>query len=871
MNEAAKASTFIGSVLKQSGFAIGETADLTERLVGLGTDLAITYGYDVQEALLGMTALFRGEYDPIEKFGVAMKQSEVNALLAERGLDKLTGAGRRLAEQQIRVEMLFDRASDAVGQYAKQSDGLFAAQQRLRATFENIEAAVGRQLIPVFADLTLAMIPLIESLLPALKTIFEALIPVVVNLTSNQDSLRETVMGVINVFVGVVKIIAVVSAHIVSHIELYRNLFIILGSLLIGIKMWQGMAVVIGLARGAVALLNLQLVATRAQLVALKIAIATTGFGLIVLAIGAIAGVALTAAGAFGDAEAAAVDWNEELDFSAVEASVAGVTDGIDSLTDSLADTTKGAGAAKDAIGDFYKAMADDAAKLSARLQLETMGASKGLIDKVLGSGEEWYKVFQNVVNEGMVSVQRVQQMFLETASGFDEAMTAWEEDFNAFKDFEKSAIEAKDALVEFLQAFSILPSIATKLGQFEQSAVDQLSSVEEQLKAAFDNGYLLDSSYRNLVEYARGEFEVLRGIERQRDQLLARRNAAVALIDSVQKSVRESVKITGILQSTQDAAQDIDVVKFATQTIMAGKSLKEFSTALITNFVEPIENAASKADLLIAGYRGVVERTREFVDNLKALKALGLDPMLFNQLVEAGVAAGGETAQALVDGGSATVTEINSLFSELDALGAELGENTAQVMYGQGENFVIGIVEGLDSQLGELEGMATSLAESFTTTFEDVLVAGIESAIAAAEAALARMPNVPGFDYQPDRDRDPDPDPEETINGAAGIQERFGISGALRAADALAVNKFLDIKSATRADNAKFGALKSMQTSGGSYSNFGVLGNVGSNTYVNVYTSSSASQVRNSYAKDTNVNTQLNSTTSINRRNLGG
>jgi hypothetical protein len=41
-------------------------------------DLAATYGYDVQEALLGMTALFRGEYDPIEKFGVAMKQNEIN-------------------------------------------------------------------------------------------------------------------------------------------------------------------------------------------------------------------------------------------------------------------------------------------------------------------------------------------------------------------------------------------------------------------------------------------------------------------------------------------------------------------------------------------------------------------------------------------------------------------------------------------------------------------------------------------------------------------------------------------------------------------------------------------------------------------------
>jgi hypothetical protein len=77
-----------------------------------------------------------------------------------------------------------------------------------------------------------------------------------------------------------------------------------------------------------------------------------------------------------------------------------------------------------------------------------------------------------------------------------------------------------------------------------------------------------------------------------------------------------------------------------------------------------------------------------------------------------------------------------------------ELGENTAQVMYGQGELFVDGIVAGLESQAAELESTANALAEAFTTSFEEVLIAGIERAIAAAEAALARMPQVPDMDF---------------------------------------------------------------------------------------------------------------------------
>ena len=238
----------------------------------------------------------------------------------------------------------------------------------------------------------------------------------------------------------------------------------------------------------------------------------------------------------------------------------------------------------------------------------------------------------------------------------------------------------------------------------------------------------------------------MLRQIERQRDEIIGRRDAAEALINSVQSSIRSGARIVDVLGKVQTEAESVDVVEFANRTVSAGTSLKEFRTALLYNFVEPIEKAKSRADELVTGYRAVVERTREFVDNLKALRALGLDPMLFNQLVEAGVEAGGETAKALVEGGSDTINEVNSLFQELDALGMELGENTAQVMYGHGENFVNGIVEGLEAQAGELELSATTIAEAFTVAFEDVLIRGINQAIDAAEAAMARMPRIEDF-----------------------------------------------------------------------------------------------------------------------------
>jgi hypothetical protein len=164
--DAAKASTFLGSVLKQSGFSMDFVTKETQKLVSLGVDLAATYGYDVQEALLGMTALFRGEYDPIEKFGVAMKQNEINSELAARGQDKLQGAARRNAEQIIRIELLYQRAADATGAFTGQAGNLFVEQKKLQAQFENMQATLGAQLLPVMGKLVEALVPLVDYLGP---------------------------------------------------------------------------------------------------------------------------------------------------------------------------------------------------------------------------------------------------------------------------------------------------------------------------------------------------------------------------------------------------------------------------------------------------------------------------------------------------------------------------------------------------------------------------------------------------------------------------------------------------------------------------------------------------------------------------------
>jgi hypothetical protein len=173
--DAAKSITFLGSVLKQAGFEMGEVSEESKRLTTLGSDLAATYGYDVSEALVAMTALFRGEYDPIEKFGVAMKQAEVNAVLTAKKLNHLTGVELLQAQMVARMELLYSRAGDAMGAFGRQSDNLFAQQAKLNGALKDTQAAFGQPLLKPVANFIAFFREAMPSIQKAWQPVFNIL------------------------------------------------------------------------------------------------------------------------------------------------------------------------------------------------------------------------------------------------------------------------------------------------------------------------------------------------------------------------------------------------------------------------------------------------------------------------------------------------------------------------------------------------------------------------------------------------------------------------------------------------------------------------------------------------------------------------
>ena len=480
LNDASKASTFIGSVLKQSGFSIKDTADLTERLVKRAQDLATTYGYDVQESLLAITALFRGEYDPIEKFGVAMKQSEINAELAARGLDNLEGAARRFAEQQIRLELLFERSQDAQGAFERGTGTLAVEQLKLAASFQNLQTTVASSMLPVLGEIFQELQVSVEKLEPALTEAFEAAAPALQNLADVLLPIMSDafialienitkVLGLIERMFDPTSKIGEAFTALAANVESLFN-SITGNSSAEAIDVWTLMEEAITWVANAISdvirFIDITVIGFSTLQKMLYAFIQGDWNTLLNTDWSGQIQAQIKIRDAFVENQIAVRQFNKELadqerildrankawsnswiargEWAKAQGLVPEVNDPGPKLPDKPKEK------AKNYIKEFFDGMAEEVRKQQARLKLEGLGASEGLIDQILGS-QGWEKVFKRVLASGTEGIKRLQTQFNRTAAGIkelDAIRKAAEEDALAY------IKEAQDAADELTKAW---------------------------------------------------------------------------------------------------------------------------------------------------------------------------------------------------------------------------------------------------------------------------------------------------------------------------------------------------------------------------------------------------------------------------------
>jgi hypothetical protein len=199
--EAARQSSLLGALLKGSGLNIENTTDKTKDLVRLAGDLAATFGGPTSEAVRAISSLLRGERDPIERYGVSLKQVDINAQMLKDAKNGLVFESDREAAIQATLTLLYEKTADAQGQAARESETYAGVTGALTAKFEDMQAQIGAALLPTLAEFSAWLQTpegeaKLQEIVDGIVDIIEELVKLVAWIDSNKDWLVPMVVAI---------------------------------------------------------------------------------------------------------------------------------------------------------------------------------------------------------------------------------------------------------------------------------------------------------------------------------------------------------------------------------------------------------------------------------------------------------------------------------------------------------------------------------------------------------------------------------------------------------------------------------------------------------------------------------------------------
>lgn len=152
-----QAGAVMGAMLQNLGFdqaaAARQTIILTER----ASDMASIFNTDVATALAAIQSGLKGEFNPLEQFGVKLNMAAVNAKAMELGLANANGELDDAAKAQAILAIVMEQTDKVAGDFVNTSDQLANSQRILTAELEDAKAALGEEFLPIALEVVTAL------------------------------------------------------------------------------------------------------------------------------------------------------------------------------------------------------------------------------------------------------------------------------------------------------------------------------------------------------------------------------------------------------------------------------------------------------------------------------------------------------------------------------------------------------------------------------------------------------------------------------------------------------------------------------------------------------------------------------------------
>jgi hypothetical protein len=143
-----------GNLFRAIGLTEQRSAEMSQRLLTLGADLASFNNANPEDVFLALRAGLVGETEPLRKFGVNLNDARLKAEALNLGLADGKGVLDANAKAQAAYSLILKDTTLAQGDFARTADGMANKTRTLKAELEDTSAKIGQQLIPVALQLT---------------------------------------------------------------------------------------------------------------------------------------------------------------------------------------------------------------------------------------------------------------------------------------------------------------------------------------------------------------------------------------------------------------------------------------------------------------------------------------------------------------------------------------------------------------------------------------------------------------------------------------------------------------------------------------------------------------------------------------------
>lgn len=162
--DALQATTSIATGLKAVGFTDASLLKVSTTLTSLAADLSSFSNIPVPEALEGIQAALRGEFDPLERFGVHLNADAVAAEAVKEGLASSTQQMSAQAKAAATINLILAQTTTQQNDVARSGGTLASNTRALTAEMDNLQVSLGTQVLPEFVKLTGAALTVTDAL-----------------------------------------------------------------------------------------------------------------------------------------------------------------------------------------------------------------------------------------------------------------------------------------------------------------------------------------------------------------------------------------------------------------------------------------------------------------------------------------------------------------------------------------------------------------------------------------------------------------------------------------------------------------------------------------------------------------------------------